>query len=366
MKTRSATHKTPSKDARKLKKVNYPIQAAPNLLVLNLGTVDYSREHFHNERYIYPIGFKSQRDYCSYIKGDGSRTLYKSEIIDGGDRPIFTVVAVDDPSTTHRSHTVSGCWMSVIKRVKDVLKNRSTTSISGPLCFGLSNPDVKKMIEQLPNAHRCVRYFQNKENEQIEEESIIHPNEPDTDHSRRSIRKRTKKSWNSDYEEDLIEVEHSPRKKMRKGEDVSDHTPRRRRIIRHHGRARAGNELLEEDETMQEDVKTDTTEDVAPEQRIPTKSSSPKCRPVVFDEDEDTYGLDLKEYIPAPVRHDPYEYEEAFALALGDAQVLVSAAVPQPMFLGTDSYSAFKPIKEEIDDTVPFEDKVRRFCRIAE
>lgn len=37
------------------------------LTILKLGTVEYKNNAFHNERYIFPIGFTSERLYTSYL-----------------------------------------------------------------------------------------------------------------------------------------------------------------------------------------------------------------------------------------------------------------------------------------------------------
>lgn len=47
------------------------------------------RPAFHNERYIWPVGFKSTRSYPSMVE-PSRRCLYTCRIIDGGDGPIVS------------------------------------------------------------------------------------------------------------------------------------------------------------------------------------------------------------------------------------------------------------------------------------
>ena len=50
-----------------------------------------SDPNYYNERYIWPVGFRSSRQYSSYKDVDG-RVDYVSEILDGGPMgPIFKV-----------------------------------------------------------------------------------------------------------------------------------------------------------------------------------------------------------------------------------------------------------------------------------
>ena len=68
---------------------------------------------YYNDRYIWPVGFRSTRSYNSYINVD-DRVEYVSEILDGGDAgPIFRVTAKDDPENPAVSSAASSAWQAV-------------------------------------------------------------------------------------------------------------------------------------------------------------------------------------------------------------------------------------------------------------
>lgn len=66
--------------------------------LVSLGKID-PRDAYHTERYIYPVGFKTEREFDSYMT-KGERAIYICEITDGGDRPMFRVTPNDDPEAS--------------------------------------------------------------------------------------------------------------------------------------------------------------------------------------------------------------------------------------------------------------------------
>lgn len=54
--------------------------------VISLGHVVHDREAFHNERYIWPVGYKMSRSYNSMVDPT-QQTVYTCSVIDDGDAP---------------------------------------------------------------------------------------------------------------------------------------------------------------------------------------------------------------------------------------------------------------------------------------
>ncbi|KAJ1941956.1 hypothetical protein FBU59_003351 [Linderina macrospora] len=122
----------------------------------DLGKVVWDREAYHTVRYIWTVGFRSTR-VCPSMKDGNSRCLYTSEILDGGELPIFQVTAADMPDEPFRASSSSGVW----KQILDILMANGVgvkTHASGPQMYGLSNLGVTKAIQELDNAGRCAKY----------------------------------------------------------------------------------------------------------------------------------------------------------------------------------------------------------------
>ncbi|KAK4526530.1 hypothetical protein GAYE_SCF25G4446 [Galdieria yellowstonensis] len=131
------------------------------LTIESLGYIDPYRKGFHNERVIYPIGFRSRRHFTSMMNVD-RQCDYICEIVDCGyDYPIFRVTCEDLPDQVFEETSASGCWSRILKIIRERTpeeRRRSHVSVSGPEYFGFVNPLVLEMIQELPNADLCERY----------------------------------------------------------------------------------------------------------------------------------------------------------------------------------------------------------------
>jgi len=85
--------------------------------VQSLGVVQWNRPQFRTKLHIYPVGYKSTRLKPSYINPNGPRVMYTSEILDGGDAPIFRVTASDDVENPIEARFPSGAWTAVAHRL---------------------------------------------------------------------------------------------------------------------------------------------------------------------------------------------------------------------------------------------------------
>ena len=141
-----------------------PIPTKVGASIVSLGEVVWDRKLYSSSKYIWPIGFESQRTHTSYLQ-PSQRVMYTSKIIDGGDRPFFAVIASDDPDNAIITNSASAAWCKVISKVeqtKDPDKRRKTYSISGPEMFGYTDPLITALIEELPDSHKVIPYWKNR------------------------------------------------------------------------------------------------------------------------------------------------------------------------------------------------------------
>jgi len=110
-------------------------------------------------------------------------TIYTSSIEDGGDNPRvsglqvicliiirsnqcfflfrylqFVVQAADQPGKPITASSATGAWTPVIRQANSIRNRKHSNAASGPDYFGLSQPTVRKMIQELSNAHKCKNY----------------------------------------------------------------------------------------------------------------------------------------------------------------------------------------------------------------
>ncbi|KAI9498731.1 F/Y rich C-terminus-domain-containing protein, partial [Zychaea mexicana] len=136
------------------------------LTVVKLGKIVHDRDAFHNERYIFPVGFTVERTYPSMINPH-SNTSIVSTILDGGDGPRFHIVAADMPDQPIIANSATGAWTVVVRRSNEIRHREHSNSASGPDYYGFKHPTIAKMIQDLPNADK-LRYYVRQNFEEME------------------------------------------------------------------------------------------------------------------------------------------------------------------------------------------------------
>ncbi|CDH56044.1 transforming growth factor beta regulator 1 [Lichtheimia corymbifera JMRC:FSU:9682] len=126
--------------------------------VLSLGDVIYDRPAFHNQRYIYPVGYKVKKWYRSMVD-PRSDTQYTCEILDGGQEPIFRLEADDNPGEVYMGPTPTTVWTIAVRRAFAIRNMDYGHNPVGPDFFGLRKNTIAKMIQDLPNADKCKNYI---------------------------------------------------------------------------------------------------------------------------------------------------------------------------------------------------------------
>ncbi|KAJ2786777.1 hypothetical protein GGI15_001232 [Coemansia interrupta] len=138
---------------------NYELPVQVGILtVLNLGHVVWDRDAYHNERYIWPVGYTVQREYYS-MRDPNRQVIYTCWITDGGEAPLFHVEAEDTPESPIVAPTATGAWTTVLRAVNKIRQREHSNSASGPDYFGFSHPTIAKMIQDLPGTDKCRMYI---------------------------------------------------------------------------------------------------------------------------------------------------------------------------------------------------------------
>ncbi|KAJ3118930.1 transforming growth factor beta regulator 1 [Nowakowskiella sp. JEL0407] len=155
-----------------------PIQFGQIKLV-SLGTVEYENEKYHNQRYIFPVGYTIIRDFASMSDGD-KLSQYIATVLKGDDGPIFEITT--ETGSKINASTASTAWAQVIK-VANSIRSIPLGNASGPELYGFTTPTIAMLIQELPNAEKCVEFVKqmfevgagrgSKKHKLIEEESKI-------------------------------------------------------------------------------------------------------------------------------------------------------------------------------------------------
>lgn len=136
-----------------------PISIKGVISIESLGSIN-PNPAFHSEKYIWPVGFRSKREYASSLTPEG-RTRYICEILENADAsaPLFRVTAEDDATLVCEASSPSQAWKLVLERVNKVKTDANKrASVSGPEYFGYGHPKIAELIAKLPGAEACARY----------------------------------------------------------------------------------------------------------------------------------------------------------------------------------------------------------------
>ena len=113
-----------------------------------LGVIEYEKPAFHNDRYIWPVGYRSVRSYRSF-KNPDVYCEYTSEIVDAGDHPEFVVTAEDAKDDPSIANSPTAAWSNILKKVSEKMEEkngkRAFNTVSGPEFFGLANGTICKV-----------------------------------------------------------------------------------------------------------------------------------------------------------------------------------------------------------------------------
>ena len=90
------------------------------LVVHSYGEINQSKDGFHSEKHIMPRGYTATRIFWS-TKEPKSRTVYILKIeedTEGGNGPVFSITAADDPTGTIRERKADAAYRELIARVR--------------------------------------------------------------------------------------------------------------------------------------------------------------------------------------------------------------------------------------------------------
>ena len=136
-----------------------PMSITEKLELVALGEIVYDRPGFHNERHLFPVGFKSRREHASLIDPNG-RTTYTNEILDnGGAGAVFRVTPDDAPDRFEEHDSASGAWVALEKKVLESRSiKREKVTVRGTEMFGFSHPTISMLIQELENVDKCPKF----------------------------------------------------------------------------------------------------------------------------------------------------------------------------------------------------------------
>lgn len=178
--------------------ISFPLRLSSTLNLVNLGKVVYDRDTFHNDRYIYPAGYESEKLSFS-IFNPAEKCWYRSLIIDRGlKEPVFRVEVKNNSKYYFEGNAPSNPWLAVLKAVDDKRKEmgmdvQKSKTVSGPEFYGLAHSVVKNLLAKMENADKCKK-FMSRINQDDRSDDNDYIEEPVPEKEKKACKKRPMKA----------------------------------------------------------------------------------------------------------------------------------------------------------------------------
>jgi len=99
-----------------LLRTKLPLYLGSTLCIVALGKINTKSEHFHTNRHIYPVGFRSTRKYFSILR-EGEKMVYRNEIVEQDGKPVFRITSAEFPDLLVENSSARGAWRDIVRRV---------------------------------------------------------------------------------------------------------------------------------------------------------------------------------------------------------------------------------------------------------
>ena len=160
---KKTTKKSPANETKE--QIELPYEISQGAVLESLGEIVYDRTGFYNQRYIFPAGYSIIKMYASPTKKH-EKCKWRCEILDDGSKdPLFKITCLEDESFTFQGYTPTAPWTGLTKYLQKNL-GLKTGAPSGCGAYCLTSLAVENLINNLPNADKCIGYVRrNKSSE---------------------------------------------------------------------------------------------------------------------------------------------------------------------------------------------------------
>lgn len=134
----------------------FPIELE-SLQILSIGQIITDRANYHGEHFIYPSGYVATRNFA-HIRNKDEKCTYTCRIIENGDCPRFEIIPEDDADSIIAGPTPDLCHAALIQTINENTEQNNELCAQGEWFFGLTHPTVLRMLENLPNIEKCIKF----------------------------------------------------------------------------------------------------------------------------------------------------------------------------------------------------------------
>jgi hypothetical protein len=139
-------------------KPTLPVKLTAKMTLESLGTIDATRQSFHSDRRVFPIGYSIRREYTSMNDPNEGNTTYQLIVTERDNQPLFRIVCDACPEYVIERNSATGAWGEVANIIAEKKgMPRGKTTASGIDMFGLSHPTVEELLKRQPEYDKLIK-----------------------------------------------------------------------------------------------------------------------------------------------------------------------------------------------------------------
>ncbi|XP_022224136.1 transforming growth factor beta regulator 1 [Drosophila obscura] len=137
--------------------ISFPIHLN-NLLLHSLGDIS-GNSNFHNECWIYPVGYVATRIYA-HPKDPHKKCVFTCKILNNAGVPQFQIIPDNDLDGVFFGETPNMCHAELLNNIQRYVNKRVKIpfDVQGESFFGLSNPKIQSLLRLDPGFQRCFNF----------------------------------------------------------------------------------------------------------------------------------------------------------------------------------------------------------------
>ena len=145
---------------------NFPLQISKNIIINHIGEIS-NIPLFHNENYVYPIGYEAVTKFPSIFESsDSVQEEYICKIINNDGKPSFQVTFKSNPTISFFGETPEIVWGQIAEKAFQVNSNIFGSNsdipyfhkINGHELFGLAFPITLRIIQAQNGCDQLTKY----------------------------------------------------------------------------------------------------------------------------------------------------------------------------------------------------------------
>jgi hypothetical protein len=167
-KPKNTVKRQKAQSAISLKKISYPFVVDEEFTIHSLGEIVLNNPMYYSENCIYPKNYMVSRNFIS-LNNPNEKIVYTLRILDNlrDGYPQFQIIPEGDYDQVIVGQTSDYCHTELLQQIYKHHDQSIIIKPNGDNFFGLTNPKIKSLIYQLPNADKLLKLFQSAKRENL-------------------------------------------------------------------------------------------------------------------------------------------------------------------------------------------------------